>query len=113
MASTVVRLSQATSSPSKKPAPELGAQVEGSATTSGGCPGASSRRAASLRMRWRTATGAIESSGPGPPLAASDEVTTSVCPSLEATPGARPGNIRSVTRTWAFGSAIAMASGER
>ena len=81
--STVVRCSQPTSRPSKKPV------VLGRGPVCGSdhgellrARGAAAGRAASARIRWRTATGASGSSGPGPPLAAPEEVATSRGPAV-------------------------------
>ena len=70
-------------------------------------PGVSSAQRGLADDPLPDATGAIGSSGPGPPLAAPEEVDAPACgPSVRATAGASPPNIRSVTRTWVLGSVM-------
>ena len=69
------------SSAVKRSAGSCGYQSSGSTRTTGAVEPAYSRRAASLSSRWRSASGSSADVGPGPPDAAPDDVTTTLCPS--------------------------------
>ncbi len=83
----------------------------GRVTTSGSLPGLSSRTAASLRIRCRTATVASGSSGPGPPSTAVAEVSTTSWPSTSASVGASIPTAALVASTVVPGSASRIAWG--
>ena len=102
------------SSAVKRSAGSWGYQSSGSTRTTGAVEPAYSRRAASLSSRWRSASGSSADVGPGPPSAAPDDVTTTLCPSSRTIDwGASGGTAKDVSpsRTVLSGVAACRASG--